>query len=117
MDNSEYSNIDDYIQKSPEHVRPLLEQMRTAIRDEGPDLVETISYGMPAFKGRRILVYFARNKTHIGFYPTASGIKNFSHEFGEYKWSKGAVQFPIGKPLPLDLVKRIVRFRIAEDGG
>ena len=69
---------------------------------------------MPAFKQQKMLVYFAAYKKHIGFYPTSSGIKTFEKDFINYKWSKGAVQFPIDKPLPLKLISEIVAFRVKE---
>ncbi|MNU03639.1 hypothetical protein D3C72_2477340 [compost metagenome] len=72
---------------------------------------------MPAFKQKGILVYFAGYAKHIGFYPTGSGIEAFKNEFGDYKWSKGAVQFPLDKPLPLDLITRITKFKAEIDLG
>ena len=77
-----------------------------------PEASEVISYGMPAYKWKGILVYFAGYQSHIGFYPTASGIEEFKSELKEFKWSKGTVQFPINQPLPLELVTRMVKFRI-----
>jgi uncharacterized protein YdhG (YjbR/CyaY superfamily) len=74
-----------------------------------------MSYGMPAFKQNRVLVYFAAHKKHIGFYPTASGINAFRAELSQYKQSKGAVQFPIDEPVPIELVKKMVKFRLKED--
>ena len=108
-------NTDAYIASQPEGVQPLLQQMRDIIRKAAPKAEEVISYGMPAFKGFRVLVYFAAAREHIGFYPTSSGIKQFKDEFGGYKWSKGAVQFPLSEPLPAKLITRIVKFRVAED--
>jgi len=108
-------SIDDYIRGFAPAVQDSLEKIRVAIREAAPGAVETISYQMPAFKQNRILVYFAAHKNHIGFYPTASGIAAFKKEISEYQWSKGAVQFPLDKPLPLELVKRIVKFRLKED--
>lgn len=74
-----------------------------------------MSYGMPAYRLNGILVYFAAYENHIGFYPTSSGIEAFKHELGDFKWSKGAIQFPLDKPLPSKLVTRIVKFRVKED--
>ena len=108
-------NIDAYIASQSESVQPLLQQMRGIIRKAAPNAKEVISYGMPAFKGFRVLVYFAAAKEHIGFYPTGSGIEQFKNEFGDYKWSKGAVQFPLNEPLPVKLITRMVKFRLAED--
>jgi uncharacterized protein YdhG (YjbR/CyaY superfamily) len=109
-------NIDEYIAGSPEEVQPLLEQVRETIRKAAPDAEETISYSMPAFRSKNsVLVYFAAFKNHIGFYPTASGIASFQKEFANYKSSKGAVQFPLDEPLPLELIAKITRFRVKED--
>ncbi|MBX2906244.1 MAG: DUF1801 domain-containing protein [Taibaiella sp.] len=110
-----HTTIDGYIQAQPTHVQHLLQQMREIIRKAAPKAQEVISYGMPAFKGYRVLVYFAAAKEHIGFYPTGSGIEHFKGEFGGYKWSKGAVQFPLNEPLPVKLITRMVKFRLAED--
>ncbi|XZF15273.1 DUF1801 domain-containing protein [Chitinophagaceae bacterium MMS25-I14] len=109
------TTINEYISRFPPQTQKLLEQMRKAIQQAAPDATEVISYGMPAFKQHGVLVYFAGYDRHIGFYPTSSGIKNFQQEFARYKSSKGAVQFPLDEPLPLDLVKRIVTFRVKED--
>ena len=109
-----WQNIDDYIQAYPKHVQVLLEQMRLTIRRTAPSAEETISYSMPAFKQKGVLVWFAAFKNHIGFYPGASGISHFKKQLSKYKGAKGSVQFPLDKPLPLALVSRIVRFRVAE---
>ena len=109
------TEIDNYISSYPADIQEVLELLRETIRTAAPDAKEVISYSMPAFKLKRVLVYFAAYSNHIGFYPTASGIEMFNEEFSTYKWSKGAVQFPINKPLPLDLITRIVEFRVKED--
>lgn len=113
MDNAKPENMEDYIANFPIEVQALLENMRQIIKEVAPKATEVISYGMPAFKLNKVLVYFAGYKNHIGFYPTASGIEKFKNEFHDYKWSKGAVKFPLNKPLPIDLIQRIVLFRIA----
>lgn len=115
MDSSPAQDIDQYIARFPAATQALLEEMRAAIRAAAPLAEECISYQMPAFRQKGMLVYFAANKGHIGFYPTGSGIEAFQGEFGNLKWSKGAVQFPLDAPLPLDLVARIVRFRVDEN--
>jgi uncharacterized protein YdhG (YjbR/CyaY superfamily) len=115
--NGKSNKIDEYIAGFPEDIRPILEKMRAAIRDAAPEAEETISYQMPAFKLNGILVYFAAHKNHIGFYPTASPIIAFKKELTPYKLSKGAIQFPIEKPIPFDLVKKIVKFRVKENGA
>jgi len=89
--------------------------MRRTIREAAPDAVEAISYQMPTFKLNGNLVHFAAYKKHIGFYPTPSGVEAFREELSAYKVSKGAIQFPIDQPMPLDLVRRIVQFRVAQN--
>ena len=106
-----------YIAQFPSEIRTQLEELRRTIRQAAPKATEVISYGMPAFKMRKVLVYFAAHTTHIGFYPTSSGIARFASRLAPYKWSKGAVQFPIGTPLPLDLITEMVKFRVAEDSA
>lgn len=107
--------IDQYISAFPEHTQKLLQQMRTIIQKAVPKAEEVISYGMPAYKLHTVLVYFAGYKNHIGFYPTSSGIRVFKDQFAAYKSSKGAVQFPLDKPLPVKLIKEITVFRAKED--
>ena len=108
-------NIDEYISGFPEDTRIILEKMRATIRSAAPEAEETISYRMPAFKQNGILVFFAAWEKHIGFYPTATPIPAFKKELAPYKISKGAIQFPIDKPIPVDLVKRIVAFKVKEN--
>lgn len=108
-------NTDEYIKSFPEETQKILEQMRSIIKKAAPKAEEVISYAMPAFKQNSVLVYFAGYKNHIGFYPTGSGIATFKDEFSKYKSSKGAVQFPIDKPLPTVLITKIVKFRVAQD--
>ena len=109
------ATIDAYIAAFPAEVQVRLQQLRETIRKAAPDATETISYGMPAFKQRRVLVYFAAFQRHIGFYPTRSGIAAFQDEISAYRNSKGAVQFPHDKPLPLALVRKMVQFRVKDD--
>jgi uncharacterized protein YdhG (YjbR/CyaY superfamily) len=111
----QFNTIDEYIEDFPYEVRIILEKMRQAIQKAAPDAVETISYQMPAFKLNGILVYFAAFKKHIGFYPGSSGIDAFKKELSIYKGGKGSVQFPLDKPIPFDLVKKIVIFRAGEN--
>jgi uncharacterized protein YdhG (YjbR/CyaY superfamily) len=96
----------------PIQTQKILHQIRKTIQLAAPDAEELISYQMPAFKQNGVLVYFAAYKKHIGFYPTASGIIAFQDQILDYKSSKGAIQFPIDKPMPLDLIERIVKYRI-----
>ncbi|SMC74360.1 Uncharacterized conserved protein YdhG, YjbR/CyaY-like superfamily, DUF1801 family [Chryseobacterium sp. YR221] len=112
-----FKNTNEYFLLFPEETQEKLEELRKNILAQSPDLEEYIGYQMPAFKYKgKPLVYFAAYKNHIGFYPGAEGIKTFEKDFkeGNYKFSKGAVQFPITKDLPLDLIRRIVAFRIIE---
>lgn len=106
--------IDRYIKTFTPPVRKALRELCDTIRKEVPQAGETIKYGMPTFVLHGNLVHFAGYKNHIGFYPTPSAIEAFKGEISQYKWSKGAVRFPLGEPLPLVLVARMVRFRVAE---
>jgi uncharacterized protein YdhG (YjbR/CyaY superfamily) len=110
-----YKTIDEYAKTFPPEVRRILETMRQTIHEAAPDATEAISYQIPAFRLNGTLVYFAAFKGHIGFYPTSSGIEEFRKELSKYKTSKGAVQFPLDEPLPVDLIKRIVRYRVQEN--
>jgi uncharacterized protein YdhG (YjbR/CyaY superfamily) len=92
-----------------------LEEFRRAVREAAPNSIETISYQMPAFKQNGILVWFAAFKNHVGFFPKVSAIETFKGELSGYELSKGTIRFPLNKPIPFDLVKRIVMFRIKED--
>lgn len=109
------TTIDKYNQNQAERIQPQLELIRQAIRDVAPEAEEVISYNMPAFKQNKVLVYYAVNKNHIGFYPTPSPILHFQKELKPYKTSKAAIQFPLNQPLPVDLIQKIVKFRIKED--
>jgi len=114
---SNLTSVDAYIAGFPDRTRDLLLQMRETIRGAAPEAEEVISYAMPGYKLHGMLVWFAGYGNHIGFYPTSSGIEAFKDEISRYKSSAGAVQFPLNEPLPLDLVTRIVKYRLAEDGG
>ena len=107
--------ITDYILSSPPEVQAKLNQMRDAILEILPEATEKISYGMPTFYLNGNVVHFAAFTHHIGFYPGSEGIEHFASEFGGYKFSKGAVQFPLDQPLPLELVQRITAFRKAQN--
>ncbi len=111
-----YTTIDEYIQTFPADVQVLLEKMRQAIREAAPGATEAISYQMPTFRlNGKNLVHFAGFRHHIGFYPIPSGIEAFKKELSVYKQGKGSVQFPLDQPIPCELVKKIVRFRVAEN--
>ena len=110
-----FRTIDEYHASFPSAIQNILGQMRETIKQVAPQATEVISYNMPAFRMNGVLVYYAGYKEHIGFYPTASPIKFFKDELMKYKTSKGAIQFPVGKPLPKTLIKKIVKFRVVED--
>jgi uncharacterized protein YdhG (YjbR/CyaY superfamily) len=115
MTRTKFSDINEYIASFPNDTQEILEQLRTTIRKAAPHAEEVISYQMPAFKYHGILVYFAGYKNHIGFYPTESGIKAFQKELSGFKYSKGAIQFPLDKRIPLELTSKIVKFRVKEN--
>lgn len=110
-------NIDLYIAGFPKEVQLILKQVRATIMAAAPKASETIAYAMPAYKLNGPLVYFAAFKNHIGFYATPTGHEAFAKELAAYKQGKGSVQFPLSQPVPLDLIARIVRFRVAENLG
>lgn len=112
---SKPTTVDSYIAAFPKEVQLLLQQMRATIKKAAPKAVESISYMMPAYKLNGPLVYFGGYKGHIGFYPTSSGIEAFKKELAVYKGSKGTVQFPLDKPLPLKLIAQMVKYRIAQN--
>lgn len=107
--------IDDYIESCPEQSREALHEVRKAIREAAPQADEGIAYKMPSYKvNGKPLVYFAGYKSHIGFYATPTGHEAFTEELAKYKQGKGSVQFPLDEPMPLDLIRRIVQFRLEE---
>ncbi len=110
-----FTTIDEYIATFPTEMQKILKELRTVIKAAAPKAEEKISYQMPTFALKGNLVHFAVHKNHIGFYPTPSGIQAFERELSVYESSKGAVQFPIDKPLPLKLIARIVKFRVTEN--
>jgi len=112
---TKFMTIDEYHKIFSEDVRTILQRLRKIIKQAAPQAVEVISYNMPAFKLNKVLVYYAVHKTHIGLYPTPSPIMFFKDELVKFNTSKGAIQFPINKPLPTTLIKKIVRYRVAED--
>jgi uncharacterized protein YdhG (YjbR/CyaY superfamily) len=114
-DEKEPKNIDEYISGFPKDVQEILEKVRATIKKAAPEAKETISYRMPTFTLNGNLVYFAGFKNHVGFYPVPSGIEQFKEELSVYKQGKGSVQFPLDKPMPLDLIRRIVEFRVKEN--
>jgi uncharacterized protein YdhG (YjbR/CyaY superfamily) len=108
-------DIDEYIAGFPQDVQVILEKVRQTIREAAPDAEETISYRIPTFTLKGNLVHFAAFKKHIGFYPSSTGIERFKQELSVYEGGKGSVQFPLGKPVPFDLIGKIVKFRVAEN--
>ena len=103
-----------YIDAAPKEARKKLREMRAAIRKAAPGAVEGLKWGMPAYSNRRILVIFGGFKRHIGFYPTTSAVKAFADQLKRFVVSRGAVQFPLEKPLPLALIRKITAFRVRE---
>lgn len=110
-----YNTIDEYISTFPEDVRTILNRLRQAIKESAPEAEETINYQIPTFSLYGNLVHFAAFKDHIGFYPTPTGIEAFKKELAPYKGAKGSVQFPMDQPLPLPLIRKIVKFRVKEN--
>lgn len=114
MQNLKVESVSEYIRHFSPEIQQNLEELRSAILSVSPDIQETISYHMPAFKTTKVAVYFAAYKRHVGFYPTPSGITAFEKELAAFKYAKGSVQFPIDQPMPLDLVKKMTLFRVNE---
>lgn len=112
---TDYKTIDQYIADFPPEVQGILQTIRATIREAAPGATEAISYQMPTFKLHGNLVHFAAYKNHIGFYPVPTGIEAFKDELSVYKQGKGSVQFPLDQPMPYDLIRRIVGFRVAEN--
>jgi uncharacterized protein YdhG (YjbR/CyaY superfamily) len=106
--------ITGYIKAAPKETRKKLREMRACIREAAPGAEESIKWGMPAFSHRRILVMFAPFKHHIGFFPTAAAVKAFEKNLPKFKTGKGSIQFPLEKPLPLSLIRKITAFRVRE---
>jgi uncharacterized protein YdhG (YjbR/CyaY superfamily) len=113
----EYQTIDEYIATFPEKTQRILQELRRTIREAAPQAEETISYRMPAFRLNGILVWLAAFRDHIGFFPKASAIEVFREELGDYETSKGTVRFPLDKPIPAELVRKIVEYRVKENLG
>jgi len=109
------NTIDAYIAGFPNNIQKMLEQIRATIKQAAPEAEETIKYGIPTFTLNGNLVHFAAFKNHIGFYPTPTGIDSFKKELSVYKGAKGSVQFPLDKPLPLELIAQIVKFRVQKN--
>lgn len=111
-------SIDEYIAGFPPEIQKVLEELRALIKASAPDVTETISYAIPTFDlNGHHLVHFAGYKNHVGLYPAPSGLEAFKEELKPYKSGKGSVQFPLGQPLPTDLIRRIVAFRVEQNAG
>ena len=110
-------NIDAYIAGFPEDVQKILEHVRATVREAAPDAQEAIRYAMPTFILNGNLIYFAAFKNHIGFYATPTGHEAFKKDLSGYKTGKGSVQFPLDEPMPVELIIRIVKFRVEQNLG
>ena len=113
--NTKPTNIDEYIADFPKDVQKILEQVRATIKKAAPEAEEAIKYAIPTFMLNGNLVHFAAFKNHIGFYPAPMGIELFKEELSAYKGGKGSVQFPLDEPMPLELISKIVKFRVAQN--
>jgi uncharacterized protein YdhG (YjbR/CyaY superfamily) len=117
MAKTNFKSIEEYIKTFPAEIQKILQQVRETIKKAAPEAEETINYQIPTFKLNGNLVHFAAFKNHIGFYPAPSGQKAFEKELSVYKSGKGSVQFPLDKPIPLALIKRIVQYRVKENSS
>ena len=106
--------ITEYINAAPKGARKKLREMRACVRKSAPGSEESLKWGMPSFSYRRILVTFAAHKHHIGFYPTPAAVRAFAKDLSEFVTAKGSIQFPLEKPLPLPLIRKITAFRVRE---
>jgi uncharacterized protein YdhG (YjbR/CyaY superfamily) len=109
------TSIDDYISGFPEDIQQILQKVRATIKETATGATERISYGMPGFYLNGMLVWFAGHKNHIGFYPTGEGVEVFKDELSPYKFSKGAVQFPLDQPIPYELIRKITQYRVEQN--
>lgn len=114
-DSTAPKDIDEYIAGFPKDVQEILEKIRMTIRKAAPDAEEAIKYQIPTFTLKGNLVHFAAYKKHIGFYPAPRAIEEFKDELAGYEGAKGTVQFPLDKPIPYDLISRIVKFRVKDN--
>jgi uncharacterized protein YdhG (YjbR/CyaY superfamily) len=110
-----FKTVDGYLSAFPAKTNKVLKELRRTIQESAPQAEEVISYNMPAFKFHGMLVFYAAYDNHIGFYPTPSGIEAFKKELSAYEGAKGSVQFPLDKPMPLALIRKIVKFRVEEN--
>ena len=110
-----FTTVDEYISSFPKETQKILKDIRATIKAAAPDAEEKISYQMPTYYLNGNLIHFAAYKNHIGIYPTPNGIESFKKELSKYKGAKGSVRLPIDEPMPLKLISRIVKFRVAEN--
>lgn len=110
-----FDSIDDYIATFPKEIQKILEELRGTIKAAAPEAEEKISYQMPTFFLKGNLIHFAAFKNHIGLYPSPSGTQAFKRELSIYQGAKGSIKFPIDKPLPMGLIRKIVKFRVVEN--
>ena len=115
MPEKKIQTIDEYIAQYPADVQTILQKIRHTIAEAAPDATEKISYGIPTFFFNKNLVHFGAWKKHIGFYPASSGVSKFEKELAEYSYAKGSIQFPLDKPIPYNLIEKIVKFRVKEN--
>lgn len=115
MEANNINTIDEYILEFPTEIQKIMQKLRKVIKDSAPEAQEKISWQMPTFVFYGNLVHFAGHKNHIGFYPAPSAIEAFKNELSEYKGAKGSVQFPYNKPMPYELISKIVKFRATEN--
>lgn len=114
MKTTPHKNIDEYIASFPQEVQASLQKIRSIVKKAAPGAEEAIKYQMPTFVLHGNLVHFAAYQKHIGFYPTPSAIEAFKSELSDYVWAKGSVQFPLDRPVPFALIKKMVEFRVKE---
>jgi uncharacterized protein YdhG (YjbR/CyaY superfamily) len=115
MKSTGFTSTDEYIATFPEDIQKILQEVRETIRAAAPEAKEKISYQIPTFDLKGNLVHFAAFKNHIGFYPTSSGTEAFKDEIARYQGAKGSIRFPLSEPMPLDLISRITKMRVAEN--
>lgn len=117
METTKYKTVNEYFSALPKNTKNVLNELRRTIKKAAPKAEEIISYNMPAFKLKGMLVYYAAYKNHIGFYPTSGVIKVFNKDLAGYETSKGTIKFPIEKSLPVALIKKIVKYRVVENSA
>ena len=115
MKMKQYKDIDEFIANFPPDIQKILKEFRKVIHEEAPEAKEKIAYGIPTFTFHGNLVHFSAYEKHIGLYPTSSPIRVFANELKKYETAKGTIRFPIDKPLPWHLIRKIIRFRVEEN--